>query len=404
MNNVTVFMLSWEFPPRIIGGIAAHVHDLALALGQLNLDVKVITCDFPGAKDYEEIDGISVHRIDSYKYPTSNFASWVYMMNLNMQEYAIHLIREEIEKGKTCVLHSHDWLVAKVAIGLKHLFRIPLLATIHSTEHGRRKGIHSEYQRMIHQTELWLASEAWRVICCSAYMAEQVSRLFHVPLTRIDTIPNGVNAAQYATVPPSPTFKLQYTDRNEKLVLYVGRLVYEKGVSVLVDAVNLVQQKLNAKFVIVGDGYMRDRLVDQARRVGAMNKMFFTGFLDEASVKKLYRVADVFVIPSLYEPFGIVALEGMASGVPLVASGVGGLAEIITHDETGVLVYPDNPESLAWGINRVLTDPGYAQWLRENALEHVTTAYNWKAIAATTSTVYDQIVSEYLEGSWGVKQ
>jgi glycosyltransferase involved in cell wall biosynthesis len=404
MNNVTVFMLSWEFPPRIIGGIAAHVHDLALALGQLNLDVKVITCDFPGAKDYEEIDGISVHRIDSYKYPTSNFASWVYMMNLNMQEYAIHLIREEIEKGKTCVLHSHDWLVAKVAIGLKHLFRIPLLATIHSTEHGRRKGIHSEYQRMIHQTELWLASEAWRVICCSAYMAEQVSRLFHVPFTRIDTIPNGVNAVQYATVPPSPTFKLQYADRNEKLVLYVGRLVYEKGVSVLVDAVNLVQQKLNAKFVIVGDGYMRDRLVDQARRVGAMNKMFFTGFLDEASVKKLYRVADVFVIPSLYEPFGIVALEGMASGVPLVASGVGGLAEIITHDETGVLVYPDNPESLAWGINRVLTDPGYAQWLRENALEHVTTAYNWDAIAATTSTVYDQIVSEYLEGSWGVKQ
>jgi glycosyltransferase involved in cell wall biosynthesis len=367
MNNVTVFMLSWEFPPRIIGGIAAHVHDLALALGQLNLDVKVITCDFPGAKDYEEIDGISVHRIDSYKYPTSNFASWVYMMNLNMQEYAIHLIRDEIEKGKTCVLHSHDWLVAKVAIGLKHLFRIPLLATIHSTEHGRRKGIHSEYQRMIHQTELWLASEAWRVICCSAYMAEQVSRLFHVPFTRIDTIPNGVNAVQYATVPPSPTFKLQYADRNEKLVLYVGRLVYEKGVSVLVDAVNLVQQKLNAKFVIVGDGYMRDRLVDQARRVGAMNKMFFTGFLDEASVKKLYRVADVFVIPSLYEPFGIVALEGMASGVPLVASGVGGLAEIITHDETGVLVYPDNPESLAWGINRVLTDPGYAQWLRRSS-------------------------------------
>ena len=404
MNNVTVFMLSWEFPPRIIGGIAAHVHDLALALGQLNLDVKVITCDFPGAKDYEEIDGISVHRIDSYKYPTSNFASWVYMMNLNMQEYAIHLIREEIEKGKTCVLHSHDWLVAKVAIGLKHLFRIPLLATIHSTEHGRRKGIHSEYQRMIHQTELWLASEAWRVICCSAYMAEQVSRLFHVPLTRIDTIPNGVNAAQYAKVPPAPTFKLQYANRNEKLVLYVGRLVYEKGVSVLVDAVNLVREKSNAKFVIVGDGYMRDRLVDQARRVGAMNKMFFTGFLDEASVKKLYRVADVFVIPSLYEPFGIVALEGMASGVPLVASGVGGLAEIITHDETGVLVYPDNPESLAWGINRVLTDPGYAQWLRENALEHVTTAYNWNAIAATTSTVYDQIVNEYLEGSWRVKQ
>jgi glycosyltransferase involved in cell wall biosynthesis len=404
MNKVTVFMLSWEFPPRIIGGIAAHVHDLSLALGQLNVDVKVITCDFPGAKDYEEIDGISVHRIDSYKYPTSNFASWVYMMNLNMQDYAIHLIREEVERGKVCVIHCHDWLVAKVAIGLKHLFRIPLLATIHSTEHGRRKGIQSEYQRMIHQTESWLANEAWRVICCSKYMAEQVSQLFNIPFTRIDTIPNGVNSDQYSTVSPSPTFKQQYAHPREKLALYVGRLVYEKGVSVLVDAVNLVQQQTNAKFIIVGDGYMRDRLVNQAQQVRALNKIFFTGFLDEESVKKLYRVADVFVIPSLYEPFGIVALEGMASGVPVVASGVGGLAEIITHDQTGVLVYPNNPESLAWGINRVLTDPGYAQWLKENAREHVKTAYNWNTIAATTTTVYNQIVNEYLESSWRVTQ
>jgi glycosyltransferase involved in cell wall biosynthesis len=397
-------MLSWEFPPRIIGGIAAHVHDLALALGQLNIDIKVITCDFPGAKDYEEIEGISVHRIDSYKYPTSNFASWVYMMNLNMQEYAIHLIRKEVEQETLCVLHCHDWLVAKVAIGLKHLFRIPLLATIHSTEHGRRKGIHTEYQRMIHQTEFWLANEAWRIICCSQYMTEQVSQLFHIPSTRIDTIPNGVNVEQYTTVTPPPTFKQQYVHPREKLVLYVGRLVYEKGVSVLVDAVNLVQEKINVKFIIVGDGYMRDRLVDQTRRVNAMNKIFFTGFLDEESVKKLYRVADVFVIPSLYEPFGIVALEGMASSVPLVASGVGGLGEIITHDQTGVLVYPNNPESLAWGITRVLTDVSYAQWLKKNALEHVKTAYNWNTIAATTNSVYKLIVSEYLNSAWRLRQ
>jgi glycosyltransferase involved in cell wall biosynthesis len=94
----------------------------------------------------------------------------------------------------------------------------------------------------------------------------------------------------------------------------------------------------------------------------------------------------------------------MASGVPVVASGVGGLAEIITHDQTGVLVYPNNPESLAWGINRVLTDPGYAQWLKENAREHVKTAYNWNTIAATTTTVYNQIVNEYLESSWRVTQ
>lgn len=397
-------MFSWEFPPRIIGGIAAHVHDLAQALGHLNIDIHVITCDFPEAKAYEELDGIRVHRIDSYKYPTSNFASWVYMMNLNMQQDAIHLIRKAVEQDTICILHCHDWLVAKVAIGLKHLFRIPLLATIHSTEYGRRKGIHSEYQRMIHQTEFWLVNEAWRVICCSKYMAEQINQLFYIPFTRINIIPNGVNSENYSMATPSPTFKQQYAHPQEKLVLYVGRLVYEKGVSVLIEAVNRVQQRVNAKFVIVGDGYMRDRLVDQARRLKVIDKIYFTGFLDEDSVKKLYQVADVFVIPSLYEPFGIVALEGMASGVPVVASDVGGLAEIITHDQTGVLVYPDNPESLAWGITRVLTDPGYAQWLVMNASEHVKTHYDWDTIAATTNTVYERIVREYRESSWRLLQ
>ena len=101
--------------------------------------------------------------------------------------------------------------------------------------------------------------------------------------------------------------------------------------------------------------------------------------------------ADVLVIPSIYEPFGIVALEGMAAGVPVVASKVGGLAEVVEHDRTGILVYSRNPESVAWGVDRILSDPGHARWLTENAREMIQKTYSWEAIAKKTMKVYKEV-------------
>jgi len=101
--------------------------------------------------------------------------------------------------------------------------------------------------------------------------------------------------------------------------------------------------------------------------------------------------ADVLAISSIYEPFGIVALEGMAAGVPVVASQVGGLAEIIDHDKTGVLVYSRNPDSLAWGIKHVLSNPDHAKWLVQNARETAQKAYSWKAIAKRTVNLYREV-------------
>jgi glycogen(starch) synthase len=394
-----VLMLSWEFPPRVIGGIAAHVHDLSLAMNKLGIDVTVVTCDFPGAKSYEDVGGVHVHRVDSYKFPTPNFASWVFMMNLNMQRYAIELVAEEVRRGRVILIHCHDWLVANAAISLKHIFRMPLLATIHSTEYGRRRGIHSDYQRLIHQAEAWLTKEAWRVICCSNYMASQVSTIFHLPRTKIDIIPNAVNATNFAPAPPRH-LRTRFAKDDEKLVLYVGRLVYEKGVSVLIDSVSRVLQRVNAKFVIVGDGYMKDRLIDQAQRLGILHKVCFTGFLNDQDVKGLYRVADVCVVPSLYEPFGIVALEAMASQTPVVASGVGGLSEIIEHDATGVSVYPGDPESLARGILRLLEDDGYSSRLSKNGFLKVVNRYDWERVAEETWGVCKRVFTEYEKASW----
>ena len=399
-RELTVMMLTWEFPPRIIGGISPHVYYLSKSLARNGVKVYVVTCDFPGAPQHEVVDGVEVFRIDSYKNPSPDFATWVYLMNVNMQKEAAALVNSL--DGKVDVFHAHDWLVANAGIGLKHVFRRPLLVTMHSTEIGRRNGIHFDYERMIHETEAWLTYEAWRVICCSDYMVSHVRWAFGLPADKLVMVPNGVDANEYATTKNDDLgrFRGKFALPEEKIVLFVGRLVHEKGVHVLVNAVPKVLGKVNAKFIIVGNGYMKEQLSNVVKSMGFAHKVMFTGFVDDETLRKLQKCADVSVVPSLFEPFGIVALEAMAARSPVVVSDTGGLSEIVEHDVTGVKVYADNPESLAWGITRVLTDDGYANWLRNNAYKRIQEKYNWNKIAQQTKTICNDVLTEYSKSFW----
>jgi glycosyltransferase involved in cell wall biosynthesis len=396
-------MLTWEYPPRTIGGISPHIYYLSKSLAKNSVKVYVVTCDFPGAPAHEVVDGVEVYRIDSYKNPSPDFATWVYLMNMNMQKEAADITREL--GGKIDIFHAHDWLVATAGIGLKHVFRKPFFATIHSTEIGRRNGIHFDYEKMIHETEAWLTYEAWKVICCSNYMVEHVKWAFGLPPDKLVMIPNGVNAQIYTKNDKEnlAQFRSRYALPEEKIVLFVGRLVYEKGVHVLVNAAPKALEKTNAKFIIVGNGYMKDQLSTLANGMGLAHKVLFTGFLDEEILRKLQRCADVSVVPSLFEPFGIVALEAMAAKSPVVVSDTGGLSEIVNHDVDGVKVYTGNPDSLAWGINRVLTDEAYANTIRTNAYRKVQEKYNWDKIAQQTKAMYENILAEYSKSFWAQK-
>jgi glycosyltransferase involved in cell wall biosynthesis len=186
----------------------------------------------------------------------------------------------------------------------------------------------------------------------------------------------------------------------EKIVLFVGRLVYEKGIHVLINAVPKILEKVNAKFIIVGSGYMKEQLLNIVRSMGLEHKVLFEGFLDEQTLLKLQKCADVSVVPSLFEPFGIVALEAMAAKSPVVASDTGGLSEIIEHDVTGVKVYPNNPDSLAWGITKVLLDENYRKRIRENAYKRVQEKYDWEKIAQQTKRIYEGVLGEYSKSFW----
>jgi len=399
-RDLSVMMLSWEFPPRIIGGISPHVYYLSKSLARNGVKVYVVTCDFPGAPAHEAVDGVEVYRIDSYKNPSPDFATWVYLMNVNMQKEAAALIHDL--GGKVDVIHAHDWLVATAGIGLKHVFRKPLFATIHSTEIGRRNGIHFDYEKMIHETEAWLMYEAWKVICCSDYMVGHVQWAFGLPWDKLAMVPNGVNYEVYSKYENEDLsqFRSKFALPEEKIVLFVGRLVYEKGVHVLVNAAPKVLEKANAKFVIVGNGYMKEQLSGLVKNMRLAHKVLFTGFVDDETLRRLQRCASVSVVPSLFEPFGIVALEAMAAKSPVVVSDTGGLSEIVEHDVSGIKAYANNPDSLAWGITRILADEGYANWLRTNAYKKIQEKYDWDKIAQQTKNIYNAVLGEYSKSFW----
>ena len=394
-------MFTWEFPPRVIGGISPHVYFLSKSLAKEDVKVYVVTCDFPGAPAHEVIEGVEVYRIDSYKNPAPDFATWVYLMNLNMQKEAAAIVNKL--GNKIDVFHAHDWLVATAGIGLKHVFRKPLLVTMHSTEIGRRDGLHTNTERMIHETEAWLTYEAWKVICCSDYMVSHVRWAFGLPEDKLVMVPNGVNTHAYKSSDDTEdcgAFRTKFALPEEKIVLYVGRLVYEKGIHILINAVPKVLERANAKFIIVGSGYMKEQLLNIVRSMRLEHKVLFMGFVDDETLLRLQKCADVSVVPSLFEPFGIVALEAMAAKSPVVVSDTGGLSEIVDHDITGFKAYPNNPDSLAWGIIKILLDEPYRKYLIENAYRIVKEKYNWEKIAQQTRRIYEGVLGEYSKSFW----
>ncbi|MEA2552656.1 MAG: hypothetical protein QOJ65_832, partial [Fimbriimonadaceae bacterium] len=199
-------------------------------------------------------------------------------------------------------------------------------------------------------------------------------------------------------------YRAQFAAPDEKIILYVGRFVREKGIHLLLDCANVVlSEDPKAKFIVVGSGGSRDRFERFSDWAGIADRVVFTGFLSSKPLYQLYRCADLATFPSLYEPFGIVALEAMAAGVPVVASDAGGLKEVVLHDKTGTSHFSGNAESLAWAILRVLKDPKRAQRLAKAAKERLKTDFNWSNIADKTIKVYERVWDEFLTSYWAEK-
>ena len=386
-----ILMLTWEYPPRIVGGIARVVHDLSKRLIKDGHEVTVVTYrDNADVPEYENDKGVNVYRVDNYMIHPNNFIDWIMQLNFNMLSKATEIINKE---GGFDVIHAHDWLVTYAAKSLKNAYDIPIVATIHATEAGRNSGIHDETQRYINDTEWLLTYEATEVIVNSNYMKNEIQRLFGLPFDKINVIPNGINLSNFTGIERDYDFRRQYAMDNEKIILYVGRLVYEKGVQHLIAAMpKILSNYHDAKLIIAGRGGMMDELRAEASNLGLNDKIYFTGYLNSKQVQKMYKCADVAVFPSTYEPFGIVALEAMLAGVPTVVSDVGGLDEIVTHGVDGMKSYAGNANSIADSVTALLYDHQLATNVSKKA--KVKDQFNWEKIAQDTHFTYEKAICQ----------
>ena len=387
-----ILMLTWEYPPRVIGGISRVVHDLSKRLIKDGHEVIVVTYKDGDVPEFEDDKGVKVYRIDNYMINSNNFIDWVMQMNFNMITKVNQIIAEE---GNFDVIHAHDWLVTYAAKTIKNSYNLPLVSTIHATEAGRNSGIHNETQRYINDTEWLLTYESTEVIVNSNYMKGELQRLFGLPFEKINIVPNGVNLTTFNNVDRDYEFRRRYAMDNEKIILFMGRLVYEKGVQHLISAMpKILNGYHDVKLVIAGKGGMIGELKEQVRAMGIEEKVYFAGYLGGKDVSKMYKAADISVFPSTYEPFGIVALEAMLAERPVVVSDIGGLNEIVEHRENGMKSYAGNPNSIADSILELLYDHQLYDNVVKKAKNKVRNEYNWNKIAQDTHFIYQKAICQ----------
>jgi glycogen synthase len=389
-------MLSWEYPPVVVGGLGRHVHALATSLVAEGHEVTVVTRHAPGAPLEEYLEGVRVVRApeDPPLFPlsTSTLLAWTMAFNHTLTRAALRAAQSE----QYDVIHAHDWLVTHTAVTLKEHLDLPLVATIHATEAGRHQGwLPGEMNKCIHSVEWWLAHEAGKVLVCSSYMRWEVTRLLDLAPGRVEVVANGVDSSVWKAPPRAIAAARSRYAGDGPLIGYAGRLVYEKGVQDLIAALpQLRAEHPDMRVVIAGDGPHRAELQEEVRRLKLQRSVSFAGFLGEGELPALMAATDALVVPSIYEPFGLVALEGASAGAPLAVAQTGGLAEIVEPGVTGVTFPAKNPDALAASVGTLLADGAFAQKMARQARAMVAEQYGWDTIARSTAEVYSAAVGE----------
>jgi glycosyltransferase involved in cell wall biosynthesis len=381
-----VLMLTWEFPPNIVGGLSKHVFGLSKQFSQSGAEVHVITAGAFGLSDYELMNDIHVHRVKPLNDQDDDFLSWIGGLNLAMAFKAMEL-------GTTIgfsIIHAHDWLVGAAAAVLKETLKLPLLTTIHATESGRNNGIHNEMQQFIHEKEKQLTESSDQLIVCSDYMKLELVSVFKTLKEKIIVIPNGIE----------PEGKIKEIDpgmfpapKDKKWIFSVGRTVKEKGFETIIEAASIAKEiELNVFFVIAGKGPMLQYYRREVQERNLTDYITFIGYIPEEEKNAWMSASEANVFPSMYEPFGIVALESMIKGKPTVVSNEGGLRGIVKHEQSGLFMIPGDAESLIEQICYLLKNPKKAQEIGEMGRRIVKSLYGWNRIAADTRRIMEDLI------------
>jgi len=403
----------------MVGGLGTYAAEITRKFVLIDHDVTVFTMnDDAGSLPTREIwRGIEIHRplhIDiSDSLPdvlAEDVRKWgmgggiqlfskILVFNyLSASKLVNELIRKE--NFKYDVVIAHDWLSAISGITVKKEAELPFVFHVHSSEKGRTLGNGSE---VVSNIELHGAKAADLIITVSYAMKDELIKL-GFPKEKIQVCYNGVDPQKYnpEAVKAEQVKKIRASygiKDDELMILYLGRLVGVKGVDKLIMAIPHVLSKMpKAKLVIVGVGDLQDYLANLVKTIRLQDsvKLNFK-FVSEEERIQHYAACDVAVFPSLYEPFGIVALEAMSMERPVVvgAAGVSGMREIVIccgEEQCGFHIDPNNPSDIAWGVSSALENPEKGKWLGKNGRRRILGEFTWDKIAEKTITLYEEII------------
>ena len=390
-----ILHLSSEYPPQKVLGLGRFVYDLAGAQAAAGDEVCVVTNSLSGERHDIVERGVRVARVHFPPPPKpSEEATTVMQFNAQLVERAAPIV----EKWRPHVINVHDWLTATAGKVLKKVYGTPLVVTVHDTVMGKSFGRLDNERKFIGRVEQWICRYADRAIANSSWVRGELVRTYGVAEDKISTVPCAVDVSAFGVEAEArhvAAFRRVLAAPDEPIALYVGRLDPEKGLEILAEAwAAVVAQMPSAKLVVAGRGKLEKPLGERLAKLGIAERVLFAGYVRPPALALLYHVSAVHVVPSTYEPFGIVALEGMASGRAVVASRTGGLADIVEHDKSGLLVEPGDARQLAEAILGLLRDPTRRERLGKAARERAAETFNWHRVAQMTRQVYESVARE----------
>lgn len=391
---VRATMLSWEYPPVVVGGLGRHVDALSRQLAGAGLEVDVVTRPAAAAPSQETVQKVEVLRAVAdnlaIDFDTESLLAWA-----ATQEHA--MVRTALLRAAAHppdVVHAHDWMVGQAAVTLAQSTGAPLVVTVHATEAGRHHGqLTTPLRRAIDSVERWLVHQADRVITCSPAMRTEVASGLALDPDRIRVIPNGV-APEAWRVPVTArrAARLRLAAAGP-VVVYAGRLEWEKGLQTVVAALpELRRRHPDLLLVVAGRGSYEAELRRLVRGARMARAVRWLGHVTDVNLAATFATADVAVVPSLYEPFGLVALEAAAAGVPRVVTDVGGLTDLVRPGRTGLTVAPGDVGATASAITTLLEDPSRGRRFAAAARRDLRTRFGWDTIAQATADVYADVI------------
>lgn len=379
-----VAMLGWEMPPKISGGLSRHCYYLAKEMNEQGNEIYFF---LPSKNAPEEsvVDGIKLVKID-YVENRKNYDEEVDSI---VHSYTESLLKK-IPKKKFDLIHAHDWMNVSSAIEIRKKLNIPFIYTMHSSEVDRSGGVVIKGSRVL-QIERSGLTESDAVITVSRHMRDSLVELFKLGSLgkRINVIYNGIN------LPSSKHRKPPAVKLGKGAVLFVGRLTEQKGVECLLLAAKKIIEKLpDENFYVVGKGHLKESLEKFAYLLGIEKNVTFFGFVPDENLGDYYDACKLVVVPSLYEPFGVVPLEAMSHKKPLIVSRDAGVSELLKNNVNAVLIDPKNTKQLTQAIIKVLKDGRLASRIAKNGYR-LTKGFSWANIAKKTCGLYKKTVKEF---------